>query len=678
MTNGCEFGIESHTHVSPLSIFISDRKGYTTTSIACVLLVTLSLIFSLATLHWISSRAADIQEVADATALAGSNCVSSFVTIVHVLDAFVLSLGLVGMLVYAVGLVAAAVPILNAFSPPLLDVGTQVFVARQRFAQSAYAGIQKFEQALPALIAYNSLSCAYANSSETCPYVGLAVPYPLVSKSSYPALTVSVDSKDLNNAGKQLRDQSKELEALENEMSENKLRAYQADCVDNPHCMRSRAADLAYLDGSYNRTYSYDEWEFEFARQRAESYYAQRQSMEVPKNLSWDEYCRSCARKQFYSYAYKKISAVTCQNDENLFNLPELPHNADSVRGCELYTDKLWPASYEDGQLVAHCSTDYMNALPACYVSLQEIEQGVAKSSSTDAINMSIMGKVASASTNINNGFEYYWKIFQQAARAYAKAQEKAGEVQQKMQDQAETTATAFDKALALIGTGRPHLCPPGAYGCVAFVIRSSELKTPENLVSSFTSSAQLPGGIALSATTLAPDATDSQNAVLKRTAEEVKKLDFPLVSPILSSLCTLWADLLENYGSLYDHMSSITDGVFGSLSFSGNSKIGMWLKHKLGEVITSFGFEPVDLRLLKPVRVNSQYVLHKAGLSQNDQLRAWIEKMPRDPQTFKKRYLEKLKKFLGDDSFTIAQIPKLGSEESYPIRLDLSFLLEK
>ena len=68
----------------------------------------------------------------------------------------------------------------------------------------------------------------------------------------------------------------------------------------------------------------------------------------------------------------------------------------------------------------------------------------------------------------------------------------------------------------------------------------------------------------------------------------------------------------------------------------------------------------------------------HKAGLSQNDQLRAWIEKIPRDPQTFKKRYLEKLKKFLGDDSFTIAQIPKLGSEESYPIRLDLSFLLEK
>ncbi|MBU5895028.1 hypothetical protein JVW19_23915, partial [Vibrio cholerae O1] len=75
-----------------------------------------------------------------------------------------------------------------------------------------------------------------------------------------------------------------------------------------------------------------------------------------------------------------------------------------------------------------------------------------------------------------------------------------------------------------------------------------SELKTPDNLVSSFTSSAQLPGGIALSAATLAPDATDSQNAVLKRTAEEVKKLDFPLVSPVISSLCTLWADLLENY----------------------------------------------------------------------------------------------------------------------------------
>ena len=60
-----------HATCAPLlSTFVDDEGGYTSVAFACALLVSLSLVFATATAGWVLSRSADVQEVADACALA--------------------------------------------------------------------------------------------------------------------------------------------------------------------------------------------------------------------------------------------------------------------------------------------------------------------------------------------------------------------------------------------------------------------------------------------------------------------------------------------------------------------------------------------------------------------------------------------------------------------------------
>ena len=94
--------------------FFCDEQGSTTVASAVAILVSLALVFSLANVQWASSHAADVQVVADAGALAGANVVAAYVTIAQILDALVLSMGLIGLLTMAVGLVLSAIPVVDA------------------------------------------------------------------------------------------------------------------------------------------------------------------------------------------------------------------------------------------------------------------------------------------------------------------------------------------------------------------------------------------------------------------------------------------------------------------------------------------------------------------------------------------------------------------------------------
>ena len=91
-----------------------DERGSTTVASAVAILVSLALVFSLANVQWASSHAADVQVVADAGALAGANVVAAYVTIAQILDALVLSMGLIGLITMAVGLVLSAIPVVDA------------------------------------------------------------------------------------------------------------------------------------------------------------------------------------------------------------------------------------------------------------------------------------------------------------------------------------------------------------------------------------------------------------------------------------------------------------------------------------------------------------------------------------------------------------------------------------
>ena len=77
-----------------------DKDGFSTLGMVVALLVTLSLLFSAARVYRVSSASADIQNVADAAALAAENEVAEFMIVVRVCDAVVLSLSLTGLASY--------------------------------------------------------------------------------------------------------------------------------------------------------------------------------------------------------------------------------------------------------------------------------------------------------------------------------------------------------------------------------------------------------------------------------------------------------------------------------------------------------------------------------------------------------------------------------------------------
>ena len=106
MRTGCRCGDRRRTLPSGgLDVFIGEDGGYTSVAVALALLVSLSLTCSLVSVAWLQNRSADVQAVADSTALAGTNVVASYSTVATVLDSCVLTLGLAGMVTLGAGLV---------------------------------------------------------------------------------------------------------------------------------------------------------------------------------------------------------------------------------------------------------------------------------------------------------------------------------------------------------------------------------------------------------------------------------------------------------------------------------------------------------------------------------------------------------------------------------------------
>ena len=438
------FGIQS---------FVRDDGGYTTLAMAVALLVSLTLAFGTAAAQWSMARAADVQEVADAAAMAGENCVASFSTVAQALDACVLTMGLTGTVVCGAGLVVAAIPPLQAKSVAIMNVGKKVLDARQRFATSSAKGLKKLEGALPALVMANSASCVAANARDGMGYVGMAIPFPQQSKSDYSFLDDDLDGDEMVEDAEELAEASKRKEEAHQRAEEAKERAWRADNVNDPMCLQSRASTLAGLDGGLNPYYpSKDVWTFEYARVRAHNYYARRYVQEPEAGGTTDELQRSCARKQFYGYAYEMVGLMSCVDTEDAVSmqLEVLPHNTDMIRPTRLYTDVVWPCTSEEVGVVLHCSLACPAALGP-YVgnaSLASVDDGSVYRCDECLMDAHAMGNVASASTNINNGFEHYWRIVVEASQEYERARKEEIEAEKKMKKAAEDGRDAFDRAM--------------------------------------------------------------------------------------------------------------------------------------------------------------------------------------------------------------------------------------
>lgn len=656
-----------------------DEDGYTTIAMAIALLVSLTLVFATATLQWGSAQAAEIQDVADSASMAGSNCVAAFSTITQVLDACVLSLGIAGVVVYAGGLVMAAIPFVHEAAPKVIEAGKQILEMRQSFARSATEGITKFEAALPALIALNAASCVQANTHGGTRYAGIAIPYPTESQSVYQRFQSDVNDAQVQEDARHLQEATTKKADAEKREAESKEKAWKADCIDNPMCMRSRASSLAGLDDTLNPYIESPRiWHFAHAKARALHYYKARLESEGLSTNGIDEIKRSEARRRFFSYAVAEISAAPCTEEVEStdIQLPELAHNSEMVRNSSLYTDASWPCSQEKLGRTLHCSMlcDGASGPYVGQASLLDLENGSALYCDVCCMDVHDMGNVANASTNIPNGFEHYWRIVVEASRDFCKAREDGRRAEQEMQDAADKSEQSFKNALKQLAVERPRLCPPGAYGCIAFVMRGMQRDIPHELTHSFLQGQKLGTGVAISASTLAPDNNEEYSNILKDALDGLEKQDSALLR-LVDGGTDLWAQLLLGYGDAFQNLSNITNNFIDGIANVFGKKVAQSLKSKLVQAVETSGFRPCDMRLRKPVLVNSQAVLDQAGVSQVAQVRSFIQSLPEDGDALMQTCLDKVRSELGQLSFTIAELPLPGGLGTIPITIKLSQL---
>ena len=662
--------------------FIDDEGGYTTVAMALSLLASVSLVFALALGQWTMARAADVQEVADAAALAGAGAVSSYVTVVRVIDACVLSLGLAGLTVTGAGLVLVCIPGAQAAGEALAERGLDLLARRAEFARSSYEGLSMLEKALPAIVIARSGEVVAANSASGIIYSGCALPFPLTGASVFSDDVGREGEDTLEDAAGELAGISREAEAAHARADAACERGWLADCGASPYCMRQRAETLAGLSGSANPHYPTPEgWTFGAALLRARAYYAARIAQEAPYDGSIESVTDSLCRRAFYAYAAGQLAGAWYAEHADgsvSMSLPELPRNTDEVRSTSLYWESVWPLSLEDEGPVLHSTLSCPGArgAPAGTASLADCESGAVGHCDACRMDVGDMGRVPQASTVIDNGFEHWWRELVRASRDYEQARNEAAAADGRLADAAERGSSAFDDALEELSVGRPKLMPPGAWGCVALVARGDSTPAPSALASTFASAAELPPGAAISAAVLAPDAATADVNLLASFFDGLVEGSGSAIAHGVDDLLGIWGELLIGYGSAYRDASDAASRYLDDGGLLG-SAAASWLRERLKDAISAAGLEPVDMRLAKPVLTASSNVLSQAGYEPLAQAQRLLASLPLDagPAECALALGVRLEAGLADVPITLARIPIPGTELEIPITVTLSSL---
>lgn len=680
MTNGSTCGGSGRRPACALSAFRDDEGGFTTVAVAVALMLSLTLVFAAASAGWVASRSSEVQRVADASALAGANAVAAFSTVAQVLDACVLSLGVTGMVVYGAGLVASCVPGLTAVGAQLCATGGQILEARRGSARSAASGLERLEAALPTLVVANSASCVAANGEDGLSYVGCALPVPLESGSDFSALLADADDAPLDGLSERMRDASLDAQEARERADEALERGWMADCGSRPHSLHERAGALAGLPSSANPHYpSCETWGFGVPLVRARAYYAARLANERVVGSTPEELTDAACRRAFYEYALGRVrSGSWAEHPDGTVeaDLPLLPRNADETRATELYTRVAWPCTDEGGSRTLHSSLDCPGATggPSGSASLAQLDAGAVSRCPQCQMDVGDLGRVASASTSIENGFEHHWRIIVEASEDYEAARDDLAAAEARTRELAEEGELEFERALEQLTTGRPTLRPPGAWGCVAVVARPEGTVVPTELTASFLSSAELPAGAAVSAATLAPDESTAENNVLASFFDSLSASD-SVLGGALDGVMELWGSLLVGYGSAHGRVAEVGEGFLDRLDGVMGGSVGAWLRDQLGGVMRDLGLEPVDMRLRKPVLTNSRDVLERGGVEQASAVRDLLSRLPDSASVadLARAVGVTPPAALGEGGLTVAELPIPGTGVSIPLSVDLT-----
>lgn len=598
---------------------IRDEEGFTTAGMAIALLVSLSLIFSAAQVYRVNTAAAEVQEVADAAALAAEGQVAEFMVAVQVTDGIVFSMTLLGVASYGLGIVGLCVPPAAELGGQLISIGQKVLNARDGFAERAAATLDSLQRALPFLAAASAASVAHANGGVAGDYHAVALllpaegaPIAVGSNGAEAAMEEEVGTKKDG-----LAEAAARAEEAVQKAHEAKERGFRRDCGDYPaYCMAERAGHLASLEGARNPLFSsVDSWSFSAALNRAREYYAARLLGEAPEGPSVEDKARSALRRNYYRYAVSALREACAQPPDasGAVSFPLLPRNTEQMRSTSLYTEPAYPVDIEGESPVMHAWEGCPGlGLTDRYASVRTLEGGGFAECPECHFSASSIGNVAAASTSIENGFEYHYAAVAQAAEDYRDAVREAEPLTGAVKEEAKGLLDKALEALRGAASFRIKAQPPGGAGCIALAVCSAGSATGA-FESAFVN---VPGTLgtraAVSGATLIADEGEGAS-VVGDLLDRVRGDGSGAVGAAALAL-DCWAALLNAYEEGQEALMAGVEGALGQLPLAGAAGLGTWAADTLREGLRTVGLDPVKTAPLKPVLANTGAVARADG----------------------------------------------------------------
>lgn len=599
------------------------EEGFTTVGTAVALLLAIVLAFGGVQACWVQSRSGQVQYVADAAALAADGVVAEYVVYAQTIDAAILSLSLIGLASYAASAVAAFVPGGEGVAAKFVELGSKVFETRESFAKSAVKGLNMAQKLMPAICTKRAYDVLEANSAASgISYHGVAVPLPLTGEK----LSVSGGdelrdaTEEIASKEQEVEEEVKKQEKAREEMEQAKERAWQADCAGNV-CMRERASTLAGLSGAVNPQYTdVDSWSFSVPIERAKAYYKARQKQEAGSSYggSPELVAESVARKAFYGYAAATVSkgsvSVDSQGNEAP-RLQSLARNKEQMKKTYLYTESAYPVCQGSKGKVLHAyegCPGYVKGSPAGRASVSAIDAGEMSECAECKFSIVTLGRVPSASTSIDNGFEYYYRLVVEASEDYRSAAREVEKSSGKLRDAAEEMQGSFKDALSSLAGMRLNIQPPGRYGCVCIVVAD---ESTASIGGSFArGQTTLAPRVAVSAATLAEDEAVDQAQVISNVGSGLVPQEC-VTGALAKALFGAWGKALGAYAQGVTGVEEVIKGALASIPLVGTD-LSAWVADGFSDAATASGLAPAELKAFKPVLVASKDVLEADGSS--------------------------------------------------------------
>lgn len=599
---------------------LRDERGLTTAGMVLSMLVALSLVFTSAQVYRVNVAGARIQGVADAAALAAANQVAEFMLVVRVCDAVALTISLTSLAVTGIGVVALCVPLAAPVGQKLLDAGRTLAHARDTFAEKAKAGLERLGRLLPFLSAANAASVAAANDDGSSSYLAMALLVPAagepLSTPGGESLSAAQDAAEQQAAG--IQSAAADAERAAQQASEAKRRAFEHDCGAAPsYCMYERAQTLAGLSGADNPLFgSVDAWSFSVALDRAKAYYPARLAQEAPDGPGVEAAARSALRTRFYEYASSEVARGYVRESAGSFEarFPRLPRNTDEMRATSLYTEAAYPVTAnDDGVPTMHAWPGCPNAAGADALgSIAQMDREAYVTCEQCGFAPSSMGKVAAASSSIENGFEYHYDIVAQAAEEYEAARAELDPLTRRVKDEVSGALDRIRTAAGSAANARIDALPPGRQGVIAVAANVGGDTAGEGFASPFVPDAGPIGPrVAVSAATLLAEPAGEGGNVVSSFLDGLGP-DSGAAVGAAGAVLECWGRMLEAYADGQAALDDALERGLEGIPLAGESGLGPWAAQALRGALGAAGIAPANLDALKPVLVNSAYVAQK------------------------------------------------------------------